>query len=451
MQFEFENYGSVGSGNFPDFIEFFDSSGELFYVSGGEIFGKPSTKLNGSFASPNWVGDFKVSNDTGVEDFNVNVLSGFGLIGSYSTPTAQKMIIYEFELDVTRYLTNGSISQSADTVIHSFSLELENPKNESRENMLNAIVSEDSSLFSPGAKVVFRFSVGDSEEFDVGSFFVDRSDFELKRNTVSVDGRSRIGKVLKDQTINEMNVIGNNTITNILGSLFDYAGLTEDDYYIAQSTELRSFTFDQDKDLMDVFDVIMQSVVNWRIEDRPDGVIVVGGSDFDQFSQNGIYTFMREKDIFSRKIVRDDQNAYRRVCIHNGDWSIAQYRDVSTFIGWSLSSNKTLFIEVPQGTSSVVASSIADDLAVKLGSVGKIETFTGSFRPYLQVGDGAEIVSGSVVSDLGVITEITHYFGKDGYFTNFSVDSGGRVGTGRIKDYIDLIVKNVSKGVVSYE
>lgn len=451
MEFAFENYGIIGNGSYPDFIEFFDSTGELFYVQGGEIYGTPSLKLNGSFASPRWENTVKVSNDVGVFGFNVNVLSGFGLLGAYSTAGSQKMIIYEFELDVSRYLTNGNISMSADSVIHSFSLELENPKNESRENMVNAIVSENSSLFSPSAKVVFRFSIGDSDEIDAGVFYVDRSSFELRKESVSIDGRSRIGKVLKDQTINQNNVITTNSVTNIIKNILDYSGLSEDDYWVADDLTNRSFTFDRNKELVDAIQVVMQSMVNWKMEDRPDGIIVVGGNNFDQFSVPQTYTFIREKDIFGRNIVRDDQYSYKKVCVHTSDWAVTQYRDVEQFIGWNLSSNKTLFIEVPNGTTSVIAGTIADDLAVRLESVGKIESFTGPFKPYLQVGDGAVIVSGFESNDLGVITEVSHYFGKDGYFTNFTVDSGGQVGTGRIKDYIGVIVSNVSKGVIGYE
>jgi hypothetical protein len=134
----------------------------------------------------------------------------------------------------------------------------------------------------------------------------------------------------------------------------------------------------------------------------------------------------------------DDQSSYRKVCVHDAEWTIEVYEDIATYSGWNLQSNKTLFVQVAEGTSLVNATAIAENLASRLESVGKVETFSGPFRPQLLVGDGATIIDGDS-TDLGIITEITHNFGKNGFTTNFTVDSGGRLGRGRLSDYIRVI------------
>ena len=134
----------------------------------------------------------------------------------------------------------------------------------------------------------------------------------------------------------------------------------------------------------------------------------------------------------------DDQSSYRKVCVHDSEWTIEVYEDVQSYSGWNLQSNKTLFVQVADGTSLANATAIAENLASRLESVGKVETFTGPFRPHLLVGDGATIIDGDS-TQLGLITEITHNFGKNGFSTSFTVDSGGSLGRGRLSDYIKLI------------
>jgi hypothetical protein len=63
--------------------------------------------------------------------------------------------------------------------------------------------------------------------------------------------------------------------------------------------------------------------------------------------------------------------------------------------------------------------------------VGIGEDFTGPFRPQLLVGDVASVVNGTVGTNLGIITEVKHSFSrKNGFTTDFSVDSGGVVTDG---------------------
>jgi hypothetical protein len=70
---------------------------------------------------------------------------------------------------------------------------------------------------------------------------------------------------------------------------------------------------------------------------------------------------------------------------------------------------------------------LADIMVSELQYVGMGEEFSSPIRPQLQVGDVADIFyDGDVQSTtLGIITQVTHSFGKDGFRTDFSLDSGG--------------------------
>ena len=64
------------------------------------------------------------------------------------------------------------------------------------------------------------------------------------------------------------------------------------------------------------------------------------------------------------------------------------------------------------------------------------EAFSSPIRPQLLVGDVASVyyTGETEATDLGVVTDITHSFGETGFFTDFTVDSGGVVTDG--EDYM---------------
>ena len=222
-------------------------------------------------------------------------------------------------------------------------------------------------------------------------------------------------------------------------------------YEVQTDSNFRRFEFDPKKTTLSAIEEILRSMINWRIEETADGEIIVGAPSYGLFPQRSTYSFMRNKDIFSRSITMDDQESYRKVCVHNEDFSISVYKDVKVYTGWNLQSNKTLFVQIAEGTSLPNATAIAVDVANRLESVGKIESFTGPFRPQILVVDGATITDGDGTKNLGLITEITHNFGKSGFTTDFTVDSGGRLGRGLLSDYIKMMDNKRDVGSVFYE
>ena len=452
MELKFENLVSLAPGSYPDVVQFYDTSAQIFAINpSGDMVGIPIKKLDGEYGSPQLETSNDVSNDTNHAHLEIKTINGFGMAGSYKSNDSHKMIIYEFALELEDYLENGSIKLAIDNPIASFTTTLANPIDKSSDKQLNVAISEKEALLSPGAKVQFMFEMGDNEPIEMGTFYVDRSDFSPIRADVGIDGRNLIGKALNDQTLDEDNLFGYDTIDKHFEKLLADANLSTDQFLVEPSTTYNWFSFDPNMKKLDALKEMLKAMINWKVEELNDGTIVVGSPSYSQFTQPGIYTFNRGTDIFSRNITRDDMDAYRRVCVHTSDFTVKIYRDVASYTGWNLQANKTLYVNVQDGTSEAQAILYAEELASRLENVGKVESFTGPFKPHIMPGDYAHIVSESGTDDIGIITEVTHSFGKQGFKTDFTVDSGGRLGKGRISDYISKITQQHSPGSIGYE
>lgn len=443
MQLNFETIEKVASGNYPDLIHFANTQAQVFSLDGGELWGLPTYKIDyGMWQDVSFRDNLNASPDTHMSHFQVDILPGFGIIGGYKQnyEDKHKLIIYEFAYEMDRYLNSGSLKHNMDNPISSFSLSLENPLSENPEHPGNVAVNEENSLLSPGAKVKFFFGTGeDYPEYELGVFYIDRSNFTLLSETASADGRNSIGKTLKDQTVDEKNEYWFGLLSDHIRTLFENANIDNDHYIVENTSQSGWFSFSPNIGYEKALKTMLEVLPQWKVRELSDGTIVVGSEDYAGFNSPGIYTFYRNKDIFSRQITRDDAEAYNRVCVHTNNYAKAVFRDVASFTGWNLQANKTLYVQVADGLKFIDLENYADELALRLEGVGKLESFVGPIRPHLQPGDEAIIVDEKGSKSLGLITEIEHNFGKNGYYTEFTVDSGGTVGKGRLSDFIGKI------------
>lgn len=451
MELGFENIQKISTGTNPNVIQFPDSSAELFNLTSGDLYGEPINKLNGDYSSPFLESGNNVAPDSNISYVSIATLGGFGAIGSYKVGDKHKLLIYEFAIAMDPYLVSGSIKHNINNPIAQFNVAFSNPIDEEDPEGNQVAISEYEALVSPGAKITFNFSAGDSEPYKLGTFYVDRSSFSVLDETASADGRNSIGKLLKDQTLDEGSDIPFSDLSTVLKNLLETAKVSSD-YYLVENTILSNgFTFSPKSTFFSAIKEILKITIDWKMQELVDGTIVIGSPEYAGFDANSVYTFTRGTDVFSRKITRDDQSAYRRVCVHDSDWNIKVFEDVVSYSGWNLQANKTLYVDVPKGTSQADADLYALELANRLGNVGKIESFVGPFRPHLTCGDEAVIVDDNGNTSLGLITEVKHDFGTNGFFTQFYVDSGGRLGQERFSDYINMFNQAASLGDVSYE
>ena len=449
MQLDFEFVQEITKGNYSDLIHLWDNEANLLYIQDGRMRSTYATTPNGEWEDKEFIDDVDVSIDDNISCFRIDTMGGFGAIGSYKAGNVHKLVIYEYQFDISEYLNAGSIKHSIDNSITSFTLTLENPENPNPDYEGNVVADEDSALISPGAKVVFKFGAGNEiADYEMGTLYIDQSNFTVLSETASVEGRNLIGKALRDQTLDELYQTDLENINTIIERFLQHGKLNPNQYRIENTDKEGWFDFKPNMNILQAIEEMFKATIDWKITELADGRIIVGSPSFiDSAVSNSVYSFHRNKDIFSRGIVRDDMSSYRRVCIHDSDFALMVFRDVESYSGWNLQANKTLYVQVPDGTNIIEAETYAEELTNRLEKVGKVESFTGPFRPHLLCGDEAVITDETGNKSLGLITEITYNFGKQGFYTNFSVDRGGRLGKGRITDFI----KQITEGVVPPE
>ena len=103
-----------------------------------------------------------------------------------------------------------------------------------------------------------------------------------------------------------------------------------------------------------------------------------------------------------------------------------------------------MYVQTVDGATRAQVQAVAEALAASVAASGKVETFAGVFTPQLSLGDEVRISEDSGVETIGTVTDITHSFGRSGFITSFTVDSGGRRGRAKLKDLINTASKTVS-------
>jgi len=296
--------------------------------------------------------------------------------------------------------------------------------------------------YPPASKIKLNFKAGDSDPLLMGSFYVDRTSFTVGRANVGVDARNSIGKYLKDQTFDERNIYVKQQIQLLLAQILASAGITN--YYVGPETAELGMEFSPNQDILSGINDVLTTIRDWQVREEPDGKVVIAERTDTAFTQPGTYTFYRNRDVFSRSVTKDDSNTYGRVCVHTSDFSVKAYRPVSSNLGWLPPAQKTLYQQCPDGTTSIQAAALATEIAERLSNSGEVEEFVGPIRPQLMPGDGAQIIDEDGPNLLGTITTVTHRFGKDGFYTQFTVDSGGKINKPLLSDYL----KQISAGTV---
>lgn len=295
------------------------------------------------------------------------------------------------------------------------------------------------SLIYPGARLVLQFRAGDSDLYPIGVRYVDHAETDATGATLLIEGRNTIGRLLADQTVDENNRFPSQRLQHTFEVVLEAAGVPN--YVVGPTSFDVGIQFPPSMAFYNGLLELLKTVRDWKIAEDVNGVVRIGyitGAD-SPHDQPGEYVLQRDSEVFSRKIVRDDQSTYARVCVHTADGLVSVYRTVATPEGWEVPPAKTLYVQVADGTTETSATTYAESMAEQLAAVGVVETFSGPFRPHLRPGDLATIVSDAGSRLLGAITTITHTSGKRGYSTEFVVDSGGRVSKQSLGDSITKI------------
>ncbi len=451
MDIQFEYTASLGSGSKPATVHLPNGDVYLFSVLDGRLMYRKWVTLDGDV--PWGEPDFDTAR-IGTADKNMSLVRlknvpRVGMFGAWHqgevargdkviTPERQRIGIWDALNDITNYLESGSIQLDLDNIVSAASFTFKNPS--------NWLSGESVSRLTPGKKIELFFTAGNSDDYPMGVFYLDRVKMETAGETTTVECRNISGKLLKDQTLNAHWSYPKDVYAYVVEDFLTKAGIT--DYDIQQPPDPQTawqlgMKFPVDMDRLTALNELIRSSLNWVVRETLDGQIVAGSQVSYQpiIDMMGRYEFDRS-DLISRKVERDDTDVYSTVCYQArdtvSDTMIRKYVAVQHAHDWPVAPHKTLYVTAPDDTPESELQEHAESVAERMSYDGIIETFSGPFRPHLIPGDEAEI-TGAESKLVGIITTVIHSFGEEGFFTEFVVDSGGAKGKPQLKDLINQV------------
>jgi len=204
-----------------------------------------------------------------------------------------------------------------------------------------------------------------------------------------------------------------------------------------------SLTFKPEMNLLGGIEQVISLIPQWQIRENTDGTIGIGAITDGRFEQPSTYVFERNKTCWSKIAEYDDEQTYSKLCITCKEPANTIYSELPPHKWWVSPKNKTKYIDVPDGTSLNDMQALANELSELIAISGKTETFAGIFTPQLIIGDIIELIeTDGKHSVIGTVTSVRHTIGKGGFYTEFTVDSGGRKGKPLLKDFVGQISSN---------
>ena len=326
---------------------------------------------------------------------------------------------YVYAMDCSDIIDSGNLEYSNTNAVVQIRVNL--------MNINETIFMNDATVFQPGARVIFKVLADNDFALDMCTTYLDSVDFNVKSSTVPISGRNNIGFKLMQSTFDEdMTVSG--SPQDVAQQICNMAGVKK--LFVQPLDESRDYEFRADQTLMSGLEQICNYYSGWKIVELPNGAIIMGPPNFiNTYQQNGYYVFDKNS-VFKRKTKRSCDAAYTKVRVTGKDASGNDLNPVvipvNCYSQWALPPNKTYHEKMPDGYTQAELQEYAETVAEMLQYVGIGEDFTSSFKPQLYIGDVAAADNGDgTVTALGLITSVKHRFGRSGFGTDFSTDSGG--------------------------
>lgn len=408
-------------------VEYYDTSAQSIYLNGGNKgYATKTAKIDeGHWQDATWSGQQYISEQThGL--LSLDHPSNGVLYGVTTAGGTLYFVRYVYAMDISNLVTKGTHSVQNDNSISQM--------NVSVMNISNDLFDTDATLFQPGSKLTLKVRMGDSRPYDIGVAYIDEISFNPQSETVSLSGRNQIGYLLSESTFGEDTSFTGTVVENIT-EIFELAGVS--DYAIQPAEHEWTFTFKPDETIIKGLESLYSFYGSWTMTELPNGKIVSGYPAWisANFQATGNYVFEGGREVFKRKTARRADAAYSQVYVTGKDLSPVVL-PVNNYIYWNLPSQKIYYEQAPDGLTQAELQTYAEDLASRLQYVGVTEDYTSPFRPQLLVGDVAKVYYGNDATQavsIGTITSVSHSFGKSGFSTQFSVDSGGDVTDGAAK------------------
>ena len=410
----------IDSGDPGNTTSYYDTWSQAFYTAGGYIM----TQI-GLLEEGHWdelVRDYpEIISDLGYSNLDIEHHQRGAVYGSAQHSPDVVFLRYSYMLDISNLLKDGTWQMQPDNPIKSGSITLKNTDNE-------LFGDNTFSLFLPGNKITLRFYAGNSIYYTVGVFFIEDSPFGEIQEDFKYSGRNHIGFYMASQSLDE-NVNYSGTLTEIFTDLLLDAGLDDTEFMVESTASTGTFAFQPTDNFMSAIIAALE-IADWYMDDQPTGKIVIGSASYIRANaaSTSIYSFDRDSEVFSRGVTRNLDGVFSRVCVNrNGTNPLRIYADVPYYSSWHLTGHRTFYQNVPDDTEQVDMERIATDLATAMQYSGIVEQFDSPFRPWLQIGDVGWATGGEAARLVGIITAIQHDFGDSGFYTGFTITSGGEV------------------------
>ena len=441
MQLTFEYTIECGSGHSPQCIHDNDNNLRVIYLTtSGIVRSLDAVPELGLYDNLEFTKKNKVSPDEGVSFPSLKRVAHYGAYGFWSAEGDHRFVIYMMPTDVSNALVDGQIQFSSGNEVSTMSCTL--------LNIGGALLNRNKAVVTPGTKIEMTFALG-SDEIALGVFYIDTAKVSYPEEKVSVSARNAIGKLLKEQTFDDDRTYKDGSVQTSIQKILKMAEV--EDYFVGETTKTWGVKFNRDVTILDGLQKMVSMLSGWKLEETTAGVVGIASSKDTRFDQPSTYTFDRDKTCFSYQVEYDDSDAAAHVTVYTeGDKeeeieAISVTKDVPDSKWWIQPSHRTLYVKATEGADLEEVTEMAEKLATALSISGRLETFAGLFTPQLIIGDEVHIYDENGDEDtVGTVTDITHSFGRSGFLTSFTVDSGGRKKKARLKDLISKASKNDS-------
>ena len=442
MTLTFEYTLDAGAGLFPQVIHTSDNLLRFIYLtSDGTVAGRTADPVLGLYDNLTYTETGRISPDESVSCPSIKKVAHYGAYGFWSTEGDHRFVMYMLPADITNSFIDGSVKFSIGSEVSQMSCTLLNIK--------GALLNRYRAFVTPGTKMELYFSLGSSGEIPLGIFYIDRASVSYPDEKVSVSARNAIGKLLKEQTFNEDNTFEETTLQQNLQEILRLAEV--ENFFVGESTKTWKLCFEPDVSILDGIKRVISLLDGWKVDETANGIIGVAAAADARFDQPAVYTFERDKTCWSYSVEYDDSEAVSKVCVTCADPESTVYATVSRNKWWVQPSHRTTYVTAADGATLTEITAMAEELAQAIAISGRQESFVGIFTPQLTIGDEVRIVSGAKTETIGTVTDVTHNFGRGGFYTAFTVDSGGRKGKARLSDLIGKASKKPNlNGVTIY-
>lgn len=427
MTLTFEYTLDAGAGLYPQVIHTSDNLLRFIYLTAdGTIAGSTADPVLGLYDNLTYTETGRISPDERVSYPSIKKVAHYGAYGFWSAEGDHRFVMYMLPTDITNSFIDGSVKFSIGSEVSQMSCTLLNIK--------GALLNRYRAFVTPGTKMELYFSLGSGGEITLGIFYIDRASVSYPDEKVSVSARNAIGKLLKEQTFNEDNTFEGTTLQLNLQEILRIAEV--EDFFVGDSTKAWKLRFEPDVTILDGIKRVISLLDGWKVDETANGVIGVAAATDARFDQPAVYTFERDKTCWSYSVEYDDSEAVSRVCVACADPKNTVYVTVPRSKWWVQPSHRTTYVTAADGATLAEITAMAEELAQTIAISGRQESFVGNFTPQLTIGDEVRIVSGAKTETIGTVTDVTHNFGRSGFYTAFTVDSGGRKGKARLSDLI---------------